>query len=313
MEYRRLGPSGLQVSLVGVGCNNFGGRIDLDAARAVVDRALDLGVTLFDTADVYGRGASESMLGEILGERRKYAVIATKFAGSMDQASGLMRGASRRYILSAVEASLKRLRTDWIDVYQIHHPDPHTPLEETLRALDDLVRQGKVRYIGSSNFAGWQVAEAEWLGRQIGGHRFVSCQNEYSLLARRPERDLFPAMQAYGLGLLPYFPLAGGFLSGKYRRDHLPEGARLTNNNRMAERMLTEQNWAIVDRLEAFAAERGHTLLDLAFAWLGAHPVVSSVIAGATRPEQVEQNVRAAEWTLTPDERAEVDRISAKD
>ena len=309
MQYRRLGRSGLQVSVVGLGCNNFGGRVDLAGARTVVDRALDLGVTLFDTADAYGRGASESILGEILGERRKHAVIATKFAGSMDQ-SGLMRGASRRYVISAVEASLRRLRTDWIDLYQIHHPDPATPMEETLRALDDLVRAGKVRYIGNSNFAGWQVADAEWLGRQLGCHRFVSCQNEYSLLVRRPEGELFAAMEAYGLGLLPYLPLAGGFLSGKYRRDHLPEGARLTNSRGMADRYLTDANWAIVERLEAFGAERGHTLLDVAFAWLASRPVASSVIAGATRPEQVEQNVRAAEWTLTPEERAEVDRIS---
>ena len=309
MRYRRLGGSGLQVSLVGVGCNNFGGRIDLAGARAVVDRALDLGVTLFDTADVYGRGASETILGQILGPRRPQAIIATKFAGSMD-GSGLCRGASRRYVMSAVEASLRRLGTEWIDLYQIHHPDPQTPIEETMRALDDLVRQGKVRYIGTSNFAGWQVTEAEWLGRQIGGHRFVSCQNEYSLVARRPERDLLPAMAAYGLGLLPYFPLAGGFLSGKYGPGRIPAGGRLSGGGRMAERLFTEANWAMLDRLSAFAQQRGHTVLELAFAWLGAHPVVSSVIAGATSAEQVEQNVQAAEWVLTPDEVAEVDRIS---
>ena len=309
MQYRRLGTSGLQVSAVGLGCNNFGRRLDLEGARAVIDRALDLGVTLLDTADVYGHGDSERMLGEVLGKRRQQVVLATKFGSPMDQ-SGTMRGGSRRYIMLAVEESLRRLRTDWIDLYQIHQPDPQTPMEETLRALDDLIRQGKVRYVGSSNFAGWQVADAEWLGRHIGVNRFVACQNEYSLLARRAERDLFPAMRAYGLGLLPYFPLASGFLTGKYRRDYTPEGARLSGGGRMAERIMTEANWAIVARLEAFARERGHSLLELALAWLASRPLVSSIIAGATRPEQVEQNVQGAEWTLTPDEVAEVDRIS---
>ena len=311
MQYRRLGNSGLAVSFVGLGCNNFGRRVNLGGARAVVDRALDQGITLLDTADVYGHGDSERMLGEILGERRKHVLIATKFGSEMDQ-SGLMRGASRRYIMAAVEESLRRLRTDWIDLYQLHHPDPDTPMEETLRALDDLVRQGKVRYVGSSNFQGWQVADAEWLGRHIGGNRFVSCQNEYSLLARRIERDLLPAMRAYGLGLLPFFPLASGFLTGKYRRDHIPEGARLSGGGRMAERIMTPANWATVDRLDGFARERGHSLLDLAFAWLASRPVVSSVIAGATAPEQVEENVQAGEWALTADEVAEVDRITAQ-
>ena len=311
MQYRRLGNSGLEVSLVGLGCNNFGRRLDLEGTRAVVDRALDLGITLLDTADVYGQGDSERMLGEILGVRRKHILIATKFGSVMDQA-GRMRGASRRYIMTAVEESLRRLRTDWIDLYQLHGPDPNTPVEETLRALDDLVRQGKVRYIGSSNFQGWQVADAEWLGRQIGTNRFVSCQNEYSLLARRSERDLFPAMRAYGLGLLPFFPLASGFLTGKYRRDHMPEGGRLSGGGGMAERIMTAANWALLDRLEAFARERGHTLLDLAFAWLASRPIVSSVIAGAMRPEQVEQNVRAGEWSLTADEVAQVDQITAQ-
>ena len=308
MEYRALGRSGLRVSVVGLGCNNFGGRIDMDATRRVVHQAVDLGITLFDTADVYGRGASETMLGEALGERRPHVVIATKFGGRMDDGD-MMRGASRRYILMAAEASLRRLRTDWIDLYQIHFPDGGTPLEETLRALDDLVRQGKVRYIGSSNFPAWLVAEAHWLARDLGTHAFISCQNEYSLLKRDPERELLAAMQRYGLGLLPYFPLASGLLTGKHRRGQVQEGSRLANNRGAAERLLTDENWGRVEGLQAFAAAHGHTLLDLAVSWLACQPTVASVIAGATRPEQVEQNVAAAGWRLTPDEIEDVDRI----
>lgn len=313
MKQRPLGTSGLQVSLVGLGCNNFGGRIDLEASRKVVHKALDLGITLLDTADIYGeRGGSETILGQVLGDRRKDIVLATKFGMPMDEA-GVVKSASRRYILSAVEASLRRLRTDWIDLYQLHTPDPLTPIEETLRTLEDLIRQGKVRYIGCSNLPAWQVVEALWTSRHLGFNAFVTCQDEYSLLVRDPERELLPAMQAHGLGLLPYFPLACGLLSGKYKRNTpLPEGARLTNTQRLADRYLTEANWQVVERLEDFCATRGRSLLELAFSWLAARPTVCSVIAGATRPEQVEQNVRAMDWALTPEEMAEVDRLTKR-
>jgi aryl-alcohol dehydrogenase-like predicted oxidoreductase len=313
VKQRNLETSGLLVSLVGLGCNNFGGRIDLPASRKVVHKALDLGITLFDTADVYGeRGGSETCLGEILGDRRKDIVLATKFAMPMDDA-GRLKGASRRYIMSAVEASLKRLKTDWIDLYQLHSPDLSTPIEETLRALDDLVRQGKVRYIGCSNLAAWQVVEAQWTARHRNLEAFISCQDEYSLLVRDIERELIPATTQYGLGLLPYFPLASGLLTGKYQRNApKPDGARLSYMPNLAERYMTEANWRIVERLGDFAAGRGHSLLDLALTWLAAQPVVSSVIAGATKPEQVEQNVRAVDWDLTPEDLVEIDGITRK-
>lgn len=311
MKQRALGRSGLQVSLVGLGCNNFGVRTDPETSRKVIYKALDLGITLFDTADVYAnRGGSETVLGETLGDRRKAIVLATKFGLPMDDA-GTLKGASRRYILSAVEASLRRLKTDWIDLYWLHTPDPVTPIEETLRALEDLIRQGKVRYIGCSNLAAWQVVEAVWTSRQLGSNGFIACQNEYSVLVRDPERELLPAMAAYGLGFVPYYPLTAGLLSGKYKRNGpMPEGARLTYMRRLADRYLTEANWQKVERLETFSVQRGHSLIELAFSWLAAHPAVSSVIAGATRPEQVEQNVKACDWALTPEEMAEIDRLT---
>jgi aryl-alcohol dehydrogenase-like predicted oxidoreductase len=312
MKKRNVGRSGLQVSLVGLGCNNFGGRIDLEASRKVVHKALDLGITLFDTADIYGNsGGSEEYLGQILGDRRKDIVLATKFGMPMDEAE-TQKGASRRYVMSAIEGSLRRLRTDWIDLYQLHTPDPLTPIEETLRALADLVHQGKVRYIGCSNLPAWQAVEAQWTARQPRLEPFISCQDEYSLLVRDIERELLPAMQAYGMGLLPYFPLASGLLTGKYQSNGpLPADARLTNSQRLAERYLTEANWRIVDLLQAFAAARGRSLLELAFSWLAARPAVASIIAGATKPEQVEQNVRAVDWPLSPEELAEIDRLTA--
>ncbi len=310
MNMRNLGKSGLRVSEVGLGCNNLGGRLDLEATRKVVDKAIDLGITLFDTADIYGnKGGSEEQLGRILGERRKQIVLATKFGMLMDQPEKI--GASRRYIMSEVEDSLRRLRTEWIDLYQLHQPDPRTPIEETLRALDDLVRQGKVRYLGCSNLPGWQVVDAHWTARNLGSHGFVSCQDEYSLLVRKIEAELIPAMQAYGMGLLPYFPLASGLLTGKYRRDHMPEGARLTNTKNLADRYLTEANWLKVERLAQFCAERGHAMLELAFSWLASRPGVASVIAGATKPEQLEQNVTAVKWTLTREDIATIDQIIA--
>ena len=314
MEQRHLGRSGLAVSVVGLGCNNFSGRIDLEATRKVVHKALDLGITFFDEADTYGdpRGSSETCLGQILGDRRKDIVLATKFARPMD-ASGRFQGASRHYIITEIEASLRRLKTDWIDLYQQHQPDALTPIEETLRALDDLVRQGKVRYIGCSTLPAWQVVEAQWTSRYLGLHHFISCQEEYSLLARNLDCEMMPVLEAYNLGLIPFRPLADGLLTGKYKRGAPPPpGTRLGTMARAAGRNLTEDNWAIVERLDGFAAERGHTLLELAFSWLARRPAVASVIAGATRPEQVAQNVRAASWALTKEAMQEIDRLTAK-
>ncbi|HML15492.1 MAG TPA: aldo/keto reductase [Bryobacteraceae bacterium] len=310
MNLRNLGKSGLRVSIAGLGCNNFGARIDLEATRKVVDKAIDLGITLFDTADIYGnKGGSETMLGAVLGDRRKNIILATKFGMQMETPE--KKGASRRYIMSEVEDSLRRLRTDWIDLYQLHEADPRTPIEETLRALDDVIRQGKARYIGCSNVPAWGVVEAEWTARSSGTNKFISTQNEYSLLARDIDRDLVPVVEAYGLGLLPYFPLANGLLTGKYdRAKPMPEGARLTGNQRLADRLLTDDNWRKVEKLTEFAITRGHSLLDLAFAWLLARPGVASVIAGATKPEQLDQNVKAVDWQLTAAELDEVDKIT---
>ena len=307
MQFRSLGHSGLRVSAVGLGCNNFGARIDTDAAQSVVDAAIDLGINLFDTSDSYGgRGGSEMALGEALGAQRKDIVLATKFGSPMDDAGRLM-GASRRYVMQAVEASLKRLRTDWIDLYQLHRPDPHTPLDETLRAIDDLVRQGKVRYFGLSNHPAWQALDAVWIAATKNLSPPVSCQDEFSLLMRAHERELIPMLKAKGLALLPYFPLAGGLLTGKYRRgEQTPAGARLSSGG-SRNRFMTEENWRKLDALRDFAQPRGRSLLELSFAWLLANPAVSSVIAGATSREQLSANVKAAEWTLSPQDLSELD------
>jgi aryl-alcohol dehydrogenase-like predicted oxidoreductase len=310
MEHKFLGRSGLRVSLVGLGCNNFGQRCDQAQTRAVVAKALDLGVTLFDTADVYGGGGvSEEYLGKALENRRADVIVATKFG--MPMGEGLKRGGSRRWVMQAAENSLRRLGTDYIDLYQIHFPDAQTPIEETLRALDDLVRQGKVRYLGCSNFAGWQVVEAAWTARSASLSPFISAQNFYNLLERNVEKELVPACNAYGLGVLPYFPLASGLLTGKYRRgEAAPEGTRLSAA-RFGKAALTDKNFDKVEKLTAFAADAGHSLLDLAIGWLASQSHVSSVIAGATKPEQVEQNVRAGEWKLTPAELAKVSEVAA--
>ncbi|CAH1664555.1 MULTISPECIES: aldo/keto reductase [unclassified Chelatococcus] len=310
MEFRNLGRSGLRVSVVGLGCNNFGGRLDVEATRRVVHKAIDAGITLFDTADIYGnRGGSESQLGEVLGPRRKDIVLATKFGMAMDDGD-ILKGGSRRYIMSAVEASLKRLKTDWIDLYQLHRPDPLTPIEETLRALDDLVRAGKVRYIGCSNLPGWQVVEAYFTARELGINGFASVQDEYSLVERGIERELVPAASRYGFGLLPFFPLASGLLTGKYKRgEAAPAGTRFAEQ-RYADRYFNDRNWDVVEGLRGFAEARGHSLLELAFSWLAARPLVASVIAGATKPEQVEANIEAAGWRLTAEDLAEIDRIT---
>lgn len=313
MEYRNLGNSGLQVSVAGLGCNNFGMRTDAAASQAVIAKALDVGINFFDTADVYGgRGKSEQILGEALRGKRGDVIIATKFASPMGEGPH-WSGASRRYITQAVEASLRRLGSDYIDLYQVHFPDVKTPIEETMCALDDLVRAGKVRYIGCSNFAGWQIADAQWVARTEHATPFVSAQNQYSLLDRRVEREVVPACRKFGLGLLPYFPLANGFLSGKYRRgEPLPEGTRLAGAGPRASTLLSEENFDTLDKLQAFAEARGKTTLDLAIAWLASQPVIGSVISGATKPEQVEQNARATEWRLTAEELAEVDAITRR-
>jgi len=312
MKRRKLGNSGIEVSVVGLGCNNFG-ILDLESSRKVVTRALDLGVSLLDTADIYGnRGGSEEQLGRILGARRKDVVLATKFGMAMDDDASKARG-SRAYIMDAVEASLKRLKTDWIDLYQYHTPDPKTPLEETLRALDDLVKAGKVRAIGCSNLPAPGVREAAEIARTRKLTPFATAQDEYSLLVRGAESALMPAVEACGMSLLPYFPLASGLLTGKYRAGEAPpKDARFGRMARFSDRYMNDANWAIVAKLEEFCRARGRSLLELAFSWLLAHPVLSSVIAGATRPEQIEANVQAAAWDLTPEEVAEVDRLTSK-
>ena len=309
MKFRNLGSSGLLVSEIGLGCNNFGMRLDADGSRRVIHKALDLGITLFDTADTYGnKGGSETLIGEILGPRRKDIVLATKFAMPMDE-SGKEKGASRAYIMRAVEASLKRLKTDWLDLYQQHRPDPLTPIDETLRALDDLIRQGKVRYIGNSNFASWQLADADWTARQLGTHRFVSAQDELSLVFRKAELEQLAACARFGLGFLPFFPLASGLLTGKHRGGTAAEGSRLANMRGLADRYLTPSNVATVERLRGWCDGRGMSLTDLAFAWLLAKPSVSSVIAGATKAEQVEENAKSGAAKLSAEDVREVNAL----
>ena len=311
MQKRRLGSTGPDVSLVGLGTNNFGGRIDLAASRRVVDKALDLGVTLIDTADIYGnKGGSEECLGQILGPRRKQVVLATKFGLPMD-ATGKLRGAARLYVMQAAEASLRRLRTGWIDLYQLHRPDPHTPIEETLRALDDLKQAGKIRFIGCSNLSAAELDQAQAVSERAHLASFICCQDEYSLLERDLEKSLLRAMQKHHLSLLPYFPLASGLLTGKYKYGApLPAGSRLANGPPRGGGVLTDRNWQVVEKLSSFAAARGRTLLELAMSWLASRPFIASIIAGATKPEQVEENVAAVNWILSTEERAEIDRIT---
>ncbi|MGB8960975.1 MAG: aldo/keto reductase [Pseudonocardiaceae bacterium] len=302
MRYRQLGESGLTVSVIGLGGNNFGGRLGLEETRSVVDAAIDCGVTLVDTADVYGdRGGSEELLGQVLAGRREHVVLATKFG--MDMGDGTAARGSRKYIRRAVEASLLRLQTDYIDLYQYHAPDGVTPLEETLATLDDLVTAGKVRYIGSSNFAGWQIADGDWIARTQHQVRFVSAQNHYSLLERAAERDVIPSCMNRGVGVLPYFPLANGLLTGKYSRGQAPpRGTRLAGH----ESALTDDVFDKLEALERFGEEHGRSLLDVAIAGLAAMPRITSVIAGATKPEQVRANATAGEWELSPAELAEL-------
>ena len=304
MDTRRLGQ--LEVTVVGLGCNNFGMRCDEEQTGAVVAAALDEGVNFFDTADSYGAGRSEEMLGTFLASRRDEVVIATKFGSPMGGEG--RQGASARWVARAAEDSLRRLRTDRIDLYQLHRPDPEVPIEETLGALGELVRQGKVREIGCSNFSAKQIEEAAQVSAEQGLPRFVSVQNHYNLLHREPEAEVIQEAERHGLGFLPFFPLAHGVLTGKYQRDAPPPpGTRLSSMpEERRERVMGDVDWDVVDRLTAFAASRDHRLNELAIAWLAAQPTVASVIAGATRPEQVRANVVAGRWTLSVDEEASV-------
>ncbi|MCP3784178.1 aldo/keto reductase [Micromonospora sp. A3M-1-15] len=313
MTYRRLGDSGLVVSVVGIGCNNFGRKLDLDGTRAVVDAALDAGINFFDTADIYGepQGGSEELLGQALKGRRDDVVVATKFGMDMHGLNGPDHGArgARRYIARAVEASLRRLDTDHIDLYQMHEPDPGTPIDETLAALDDLVTAGKVRYLGNSNFAGWQIADADWTASSQGRTRFISAQNHYSLLERSVEAEVIPACERFGLGMLPFFPLANGLLTGKYKRNEAPPaGSRLSGGGRYAER-LAAADWDTIEAIEAYAAERGVSMLQVAMGGLAARPAVTSVIAGATTPEQVRANAEAGTWQPTDEDLDALDAL----
>lgn len=313
MRYQPLGDSGLMVSALGIGCNAFGARIDEERSRTVVDAAIEAGVTLFDTADSYGLGASEVVLGRALGKRRDAVVVATKAGMDMDGRNGPDWGAraSRRYLRTALEASLRRLGTDYIDLYQLHTPDRITPIEETLAAMDDFVREGKVRYVGCSNFAAWELVDADWTARTTGTVRFVSAQNEYSLYNRAAEGELVPACESLGVGILPYFPLAYGLLTGKYHRgEAAPEGSRLALDSQA--KRLADADWDRVEALERYATERDLSLIDVAVGGLAAQPAVASVIAGATRPEQVATNAAALDWEPSDDDLVALDAIGER-
>lgn len=306
VEFRQLGNSGLTVSVVGLGCNNFGVRCDFDQSEAVINSAIDNGITFFDTADIYGgRGGSETFMGKILRGRRDQIILASKFG--MDMGTGYPARGSRKYIRSAIEASLHRLQTDYLDLYQFHQPDPLTPIEETLAALDELVKEGKVRYVGCSNFSGWQIAEAEMLSRLNHTERFISAQNHYSLIEFGVEKEVIPACVNFGLGMLPYYPLASGLLTGKFRRgEEPPEGTRLAGRREELEKA----NWYVIEELSDFAKAHGGSILDLAISALASKPAVSSVIAGATRPEQVVANVKAIEFKLSQSDLERVNEIT---
>jgi aryl-alcohol dehydrogenase-like predicted oxidoreductase len=315
MEYRKLGRSGLDVSVIGLGGNTFGRRCDAAQTASILDAALDAGIQTVDTADIYGGGgvSEEYIGGALTGGKRERWVVMTKFGGrTQDGPNG--SGSSRRYIRQQIEASLRRLNTDYVDVYQVHFFDRHTPIEETMSALDELVRDGLVRYIGCSNYAAWQLAESQWQARQHGGETFVSSQPAYNLLNRAVEAEHIPACLQYGVGLIPYSPLAGGFLTGKYRAgETAPEGSRYSDPAiaRFAKRVMTEENYAKVTALESFAEERGLSMLQLALGWLVAQPVVSTVIVGATSPEQVQANAACAEIELSAEDLAALEELTA--
>ncbi len=308
MEYRQLGKSGLKVSAIGLGGNTFGNGADEQQTARIIHRALDLGINFIDTADVYSRGLSETYVGKAVAGRRREAIIATKVHGRMGNLPN-DEGLSRWHIIDGVEQSLRRLGTDYIDLYQLHRADPATPIYETLSALDDLVHQGKVRYIGCSNFAAWQICEALWAADRKNLTPFVSVQPRYNLLDRQIERELLPFCRQYGIGIIPYSPLAGGILTGKYRPGEAPPPETRAARNPRMQQQLTEEQLGKVQRLERWASERGHTAGELALAWLLSRPEVSTVIAGATRPEQVEANAKAAEWKLSAEELQQIDEL----
>ena len=313
MQQRNVGKSGLRVSAVGLGCNNFGWLIDADISERIIHKALDLGVTLFDTAPIYGvkGGESEQLLGKVLGARRQDVVVVTKFGMLLD-GSG-RTNTSRSAVMNEIEASLKRLNTDYIDIYMLHWPDWNTPLEETLRALDDIVTSGKARYIGCSNIPAWRLVEAQWISKTDRLHQFMVSQNEYSLVQRDAETSLFPALQEYGVGFMGYSPLANGLLTGKFKPGaEVPQDTRLGKNTwGFGSRYLADHLLQLADDLDQFAQTRGHTLVELAMAWQLANPLVCSVISGASRLEQLEMNVAAGNcgWILSADEMAEIDNI----
>ena len=309
MQYRQLGSTGLRVSTVGLGTNNFGFRMDEESSLRVAKFAVDQGINFFDTANSYGRGLSEERIGKALVGIRKDVIIATKVGIAMGDGTNDV-GASRHHIMQQVEDSLRLLQTDYIDLYQIHRPDANTPIEETLRALDDLVRQGKVRYIGGSNYNGWQTAEAVLTSNALGLAQFVTMQPEYNMLNRSIETELLPFCDKYNIGILPFLPLASGFLTGKYLQgQEAPEGTRLAGNERAQQNTLTDKNFRILSGLSKFAEDSGHPMVELAIAWLLARPAVSSVIAGATKEEQITANVKASDWDLTESEMEELDTL----
>lgn len=311
MEYRRLGQTGLEVSVIGLGTNNFGGRIDFEATKKVLHQTMEEGINFLDCANIYGAGKSEEFIGQVLGkEHRQEMIIATKVgAGPMGgpPPGPNQKGATRHHIMTQVDLSLKRLDTDYIDLYYMHRWDPDTPIEETMRALDDLVHSGKVRYLGCSNYTAWQMVEAIWTAQAQNLYNFCCVQPEYSLVVRDVERELVPATQRYGMSLIPFFPLASGFLTGKYSQgEEPPEGTRFAGSPNMGNRYFNDDNWSLLGKLQSFAGERGHSVAELAFSWLLGNPVVPSVIAGATKPEQVTANAQAAGWQLSDDEMAEI-------
>ena len=308
MKYRQLGRSGLWVSVVGLGTNQFGGKVDEKGVAEIIDAALDLGVNFIDTADVYTGGKSEETIGKTIAKRRDQVVLATK-VGSRTGDGPNDVGASRRHIIAGVEASLRRLGTEYIDLYQIHRFDPHTPFEETMRALDDLVRSGKVRYIGASNYAAWQLCRANDVAEMRGWTPFISIQPHYHMLERSIEKELVPYCEAFGVGIIPYFPLAGGFLTGKYRRGQAPPPGSRGEASAYVQQYFTERNFDVIERLEAFAKARGKSVAELAIAWLIARPQVASVIAGVTSVAQLQHNVKASEWELSPEEMQEIEQI----
>ncbi len=312
MRYRHLGNSGLEVSETGLGANSFGetGRRDYQESKSIIHAAIDHGINFIDTSNVYAQGLSEEYIGRALEGRRHEILIGTKFGSKREHGPNLF-GGGRKFVMDAVEDSLRRLRTDYIDLYMIHRPDPRVPLEETLRAMDDIVRQGKALYIGCCNFEAWRMVEAVWTSKSSGITQIISSQFEYSMLQRAGEAEMIPACRRHGIGVMPYLPLAAGFLTGKVDADKLaaPPGTRLSLDAGQSERWITEENLRVITSLQKWAQDHGKTLLELAFAWLLAEPIVATVIAGASSPEQIAQNAKASNWQLTSEQRAEVTTI----